>query len=138
MNIFFIIILCIPVILYVIGLFKVFEKAGEKGWKSLILFYNSYILCKISKRSILFYPHVLLFFLRFFSIIFEKSIPSNIFYIIMFLSALISTIVMIKILNGLSKSFGKDFKFTIGLTLFCPIFMLILGFSDIKYKGELL
>ena len=30
--------------LYIIGTWKIFEKAGESGWKSLIPFYNSYIL----------------------------------------------------------------------------------------------
>src|SRR5580700_1458 len=32
------------------GLWKIFEKAGEKGWKALIPIYNYYIWLKIIKR----------------------------------------------------------------------------------------
>ena len=34
-------------LLVIIGYFKIFEKANEKGWKSLIPFYNIYLLYKI-------------------------------------------------------------------------------------------
>ena len=34
-------------VLQIIAAWKVFEKAGEKGWKSLIPFYNIYILFKV-------------------------------------------------------------------------------------------
>ncbi len=34
----------------VVGLWKIFEKAGEKGWKALIPIYNYYIWLKILKR----------------------------------------------------------------------------------------
>lgn len=34
-------------VLYVVGLWKVFKKAGEDGWKALIPFYNTYVLIKI-------------------------------------------------------------------------------------------
>lgn len=33
-------------VLYVVGLWKIFAKAGEDGWKSLIPFYNTYVLVK--------------------------------------------------------------------------------------------
>jgi len=44
-----------PIILIIIvatiaGLWKIFEKAGEKGWKALIPIYNYYIWLKIVKR----------------------------------------------------------------------------------------
>lgn len=35
----------------VIGMWLVFEKAGEQGWKALIPFYNMYILFKIGDRK---------------------------------------------------------------------------------------
>jgi hypothetical protein len=35
----------------IIGTWLLFEKAGEKGWKSLIPVYNTYILCKISDKK---------------------------------------------------------------------------------------
>src|SRR3977135_783553 len=49
-----------------LGYWWLFEKAGEKGWKSLIPFYNFYILTKITGRPwwwifYLFIPIVHLF-----------------------------------------------------------------------------
>src|SRR5271170_4087212 len=34
----------------IVGLWKIFEKAGEKGWKALIPIYNYHIWIKILKR----------------------------------------------------------------------------------------
>jgi hypothetical protein len=35
----------------------------------------------------------------------------------------------------LSKSFGKDEGFTVGLILLSPVFLPILGFGDARYLG---
>ena len=35
-------------VLQIIGWWKLFTKAGEAGWKSLIPLYNLYVICKIS------------------------------------------------------------------------------------------
>src|SRR6185312_11404554 len=43
-------ILYVIIALTVAGLWKIFEKAGEKGWKALIPVYNYYIWLKIVKR----------------------------------------------------------------------------------------
>ena len=40
-------ILLIAYIVWKVAYWKIFSKAGEKGWKSLIPIYNQYILCKI-------------------------------------------------------------------------------------------
>lgn len=37
------------IVLYIIGLWKTFKKAGEPGWAAIIPFYNLYVLVKISK-----------------------------------------------------------------------------------------
>lgn len=34
----------------IVAYWFLFEKAGEDGWKALVPFYNSYVLCKISKK----------------------------------------------------------------------------------------
>ena len=52
-------------ILTVIGYWGVFCKAGEKGWKVLIPFYNEYLLFKIAwKPSICLFKWLCLFFVR--------------------------------------------------------------------------
>ena len=35
-------------VFYVIGLWKLFEKAGKEGWKAIIPFYNTFVLVEIS------------------------------------------------------------------------------------------
>lgn len=42
-------------VLYVIGLWKMFEKAGEAGWKSIIPVYNIYIEYKICWQTNMFW-----------------------------------------------------------------------------------
>ena len=36
------------IICSIIGKWKIFEKAGEEGWKAIIPVYNTYILCQIT------------------------------------------------------------------------------------------
>lgn len=38
-------------VLPMIGLWHVFEKAGEKGWKAIIPFYNMYIMLKLGDKK---------------------------------------------------------------------------------------
>lgn len=35
------------VVLYIVGMWRIFEKAGESGWKCLIPIYNQYTLFKM-------------------------------------------------------------------------------------------
>ena len=86
---------------------KVFTKAGQEGWKSIIPFYNTYIQLQITKQPSIW---MLYFFIPFVNIYFT-----------------------VKHIHGLSRAFGKDVGFTVGL-LFVPyIFYPILAFGDAKY-----
>jgi uncharacterized membrane protein YhaH (DUF805 family) len=97
------------VVLVIAGLWKVFTKAGEAGWKSIIPIWNVIVLLRIAGRP---WWWVFLFF-----------IP-----IVGFIIAIIAW-------NDLSKSFGKGVGFTIGLILLYPIFIMILGFGGATYLG---
>lgn len=45
-------IICIPlIILYIVGLWRLFQKAGKNGWEAIIPFYNSWVLVEISGLS---------------------------------------------------------------------------------------
>jgi len=52
-----------------IGLWKLFEKAGEQGWKVLIPFYNFYIWLKIIKKPLWWYIFILIPFINVFVIL---------------------------------------------------------------------
>ena len=96
-------------ILPIMGVWRVYEKANQIGWACLIPIYNFYILTKIVGKPDWWW---LLIF-----------IP--------FLNLIISVIV----LNELSKSFGKSTEYTLGLLFLGFIFYPLLGLSHDEYIG---
>lgn len=103
-------------IIQIIAMWKIFTKAGEKGWKCLIPIYNFVILFKISGLS----PWLILVFLA---------------AIIPFIGWL-APIAMNAILSyKLAKSFGKDTGWAVGLYFLPSIFYLILAFGKSEYVG---
>ena len=105
------ILLCtlIVAVVCIIAQWKVFTKAGHPGWAAIIPIYNIYIMTKIAGKPGWW---VLMFFLPFVNFIFA-----------------------IWLTNMISKSFGKDEAFTVGLLLLGIIFWPILGFGSAKYQG---
>jgi hypothetical protein len=91
----------------IVAMWKVFTKAGQPGWASIIPIYNLYIWCKIVGRPAWW---ILLWLICF-----------PIFYIILCID--------------LAKSFGKGVGFAIGLILLSAIFFPILGFGSATYQG---
>jgi len=104
------IIFCIAIaVVEIAAMWKVFEKAGQPGWACIIPIYNIYIMTKIGGKPGLW---VLLMFIPFVNLIFA-----------------------IWLYNMISKSFGKDEGFTVGLVILGAIFWPILGFGDARYIG---
>jgi len=68
MNI-YLILTIIFLVLTVIGLWAIFEKAGQKGWKILIPFYNLYIWLKIIKKPLWWYIFLLIPFINVFVVL---------------------------------------------------------------------
>lgn len=97
-------------VIYIVAQWKIYEKAGQKGWAALIPFYNLYILLKIVGK------------------------PGWWILLIIFIPP-VGLILAIYMTHLLSKSFGKDILFTMGLLFFGIIFYPILGFGDAKYIG---
>lgn len=101
----------IIVVLILAAEYGIFEKAGEKGWKVIIPFYNSYTFYKIATGKgwlfILQYIPVIGFFVRAYG---EYK---------------------------LGKVFGHGGLFWLGLLIFPFIFELILGFGNDEYHPEL-
>lgn len=95
------------VALYFVGRWKMFQKAGEEGWASIIPIYNTYKLIVISGN------------------------PG--WYLVMLLIPIVNIVFAIMILNGLSAQFGKSSGYTWGLIFLGLIFMPMLGFDENKY-----
>ncbi len=113
----FVTISLIIAILQIIAMWKLFTKAGEKGWKSIIPIYNLVILFKISGIS----PWVICGYLTSF-------IP--------IVGIIVCLGIAIYQANGLAKSFGKDIGYTVGLIFVPFIFYLILAFGNAEYVGN--
>ena len=93
----------------IIAYWKIFEKAGKPGWAILIPIYNLIVLLEIVGKPLWWF---FLFLIPFVNIIFG-----------------------IWVINLLSKSFGKNEGFTVGLILLGVIFYPILGFGKAEYAG---
>lgn len=108
-SVFWICVLLAIAVVGIIGLWKVFEKAGEEGWKVLIPFYNMYILFKITW--------------------------GNGWLFLLLLIPVVHVVIPIITLYKLAKSFGKGVGFFFGLWFLYPVFIMILGFGPGQYRG---
>ncbi len=97
-------------ILILVAQIKVFTKAGRKWWNVFIPFYNIYVLLEIVGR------------------------PG--WWLILLFVPFVNFIILIIVLNDLSKAFGHGVGFTLGLIFFPIIFWLILGFGSSEYQLE--
>lgn len=108
----------IYIISLVIGIFtiicnwKVYKKAGRKGWEAIIPIYNIVVLLEIT------------------------NLPM--WYIALFFIPIGNVIAMFLIYIELAKKFGKSAAFGVGLVFLNTIFMAILAFNkNCVYEGSL-
>ena len=106
-------------VLQIVGMWKVFTKAGEKGWKSLIPFYNIAILFKISGMS----PFLVFVYIGLF-------IPIINFFAIIALSVMD----LYQKIN-LMKAFKASTGLTVALIMVPFITYLVVGFGKSEYVG---
>lgn len=118
-------------VLLIIGWWKIFTKAGEAGWKSLIPFYNIYTIFKICWETKYFWFTLLISVL--------SSVLAAIPAVGGFLSAICSiALIVLYVMENykLAKAFGHGGGYTVGLIFLPNIFVLILGFGSSAYQGK--
>ena len=99
----------ISIVISIVTLWKIFTKAGEKGWKAIIPFYNIYVL-------------------------FELTWGSGILFLLL-LIPIFNIYVIIKTCLNVARAFGKGGGYATGLFFLSPILGLIIAFSDMQYLG---
>jgi len=104
----YILILAIVIVLIIIPLWKIYIKAGKPGWASIIPVYNIIVYLEIIGKP--WWWILLLIFVPVANIIFA-----------------------ILMANEMSKCFGKDAGFTVGLIFLPFIFYPILGYGKAQY-----
>jgi hypothetical protein len=104
------IIIWVIVMLFLIASeWKIFTKAGKPGWAILIPIYNIIVFLQIVGRPV--------------------------WWIILLLIPVVNFIILIILVNDLSKSFGKGVGYTLGLLFLGIIFVPLLGFGSAEYVG---
>jgi hypothetical protein len=95
-------------VVIIVGLWKVFTKAGQPGWGALIPIYNIYLWLKIAGKPV--------------------------WWLVLFLIPLVNIVVAILVAIDVAKRFGKSTVFGVVLVgLFGFIGIPILGFGDAVY-----
>lgn len=112
----YVIIVLAIAIIQIIAMWKLFSKAGEKGWKSIIPIYNMVILFKISGLS----PWLILVYLA---------------IVVPFIGWIAPIALNAVLAYKLAKSFGKDGGWAVGLYFLPSIFYMILAFGRSEYVG---
>jgi len=90
-------------------LWKIFEKAGKPGWAAIIPIYNVIVLLEIVGRPW--------------------------WWVILFLIPLVNVVIGFLVALDLSRSFGHDLAFALGLFFLGFIFYPILAFGGDSYQG---
>ena len=97
------------VVFYLICSWKIYQKAGKPGWASIVPIYNIVVLCQIAGKSG--------------------------WWTLLLIIPIVNIIILIILMHGLSKNFGKGVGTTLGLIFLSPIFIPILAFSKAAYVG---
>ncbi|MCL2085843.1 DUF5684 domain-containing protein [Candidatus Saccharibacteria bacterium] len=95
-------------IMSIIGMWMIFEKAGQKGWKALIPIYNIVILFRVAGLSG--------------------------WLILLYLIPVVNIVLAFYVSIKLAEKFGKDAMYGVLIAFFAPIMYLVLGLGKAKYK----
>ena len=97
------------IVLMIASMWRVFTKAGQPGWASIVPIYNIVVLLKITGKPV--------------------------WWIVGLLIPLVNFVVMILLCIALAKAFGKGGGFAVGLILLSFVFIPMLAFSDATYTA---
>lgn len=97
------------IVAVIVGLWKMFVKAGKPGWAAIVPIYNIIVMLEIIGRPL--------------------------WWIILFFIPIANIVVGIITCLDLAKSFGRGAGTAVGLILVPFIFIPILGFGSAQYVG---
>ncbi len=96
-------------IITLVGMWKIFSKAGVPGWGAIVPIYNMYLLFKITM--------------------------GNGWLFLLLLIPFVNIIIGIVVYAKLAAAFNKGIGYTLGLIFLTPIFIMMLGFGSAEYVG---
>jgi len=107
---FFFVIYAAVIVLVIAGMWKMFVKAGQQGWLSIIPILNTYVIIKLAGREG--------------------------WWILLFLIPCVNIVVAIIVYMDLAKKYGKSAAYGLGLVFLPFIFFPMLGFGSATYQGD--
>ena len=120
----------------IIAYWKMFTKAGVPGWKSIIPFYNQYIMYKLTWKTSWFWISLIVAVVYGVFTSLNQSFPDNMLYaVLLLISAVIALVITIISYHKISKAYGHGAGYTVGMLFLWPIFVLILGYGKSQYIG---
>ena len=121
----------ICLLLRIVAYWRIYDKAGDCGWKSLIPFYSKFTRYKLTWTP---WMYLLYLTLGFVALALQSPELSTVCTILTVLQSIIGAVAFYK----LSRSFGHGIGFTVGLVLLRTIFLLVLAFGSLSYLGDLI
>lgn len=97
------------IVLMIASMWKIYAKAGQPGWASIVPIYNIIVLLKIVNKPV--------------------------WWIVLMLLPIVNLVVLIIVINALAKAFGKGTGYTVGLIFLGIIFYPMLAFGDATYTA---
>ena len=88
---------------------RIFNKAGEPGWKCLVPIYSA--------------------------VVFHRIIGRPTWWVLLLCIPFVNLIPMTLECSDLAKVFGKGMGFAVGIFFFGPLFLMILAFGSAEYVG---
>jgi hypothetical protein len=98
-------------LLGIVGLWRIFSKAGEAGWKAIVPIWSIVVLLRIVGR-----PR---------------------WWLVLFLIPLVDVVAGIVVSLDLARCFGRGEGFGAGLAIVPALFWILLGFNSDRYEGRL-
>jgi ABC-type transport system involved in cytochrome c biogenesis permease component len=96
-------------ILWIVGMWKMFDKAGKPGWAAIIPIYNIIVMLEVAGKPI--------------------------WWILLLCIPVVNFVIAILMMLAVAERFGKGGGFAVGLILLPFIFFPMLGFGDATYQG---
>jgi hypothetical protein len=99
------------IVVMIVGMWKVFTKAGQPGWAAIVPIYNTWVLVtEVAKKEVLWF--------------------------ILMLVPLANIVSLWVVSMEVARKFGKSDAYGIGLFFLPFIFYPMLGFGDARYQGR--
>ncbi len=113
-------------VFYIIGMWKLFTKAGRPGWAAIVPFYNDYVLCEVAGLN--WYWFLIGLIPTIVGLFVDSSMISG-------LMNLVSIFVNVNIYFNLSKKFGKDTGWVVLMVFFGFVMLPIYGYNKAVYNA---